>query len=384
MRVPEVARLLNQVSALARTQRKVNLLSGENFNVFRILKLESNEVRTHSAFLGELLNPAGSHGLGDAFLRLFIKTVNVPEFEPKGAKLRIEYPVGRINDGYDLGGRVDLYLESAAGDQCIMIENKIYAGDQPNQLARYCAYKPTAKLLYLTLDGSAPSEEATGRLSPADYQLCSYGKDIAKWLEGCCLAASAYPLVRETLRQYLNLINYLTGNTPQNFMHAETKQLLLSDLASFESAAHCRNVFEHIQQETTARLKEALFAAWETSFPNPIILALKYRIRLGVGCDRDGFHYSFRVTTLEGDDAPTEVVTQLVALIKSINHGFKSNNYNFGWRLFHASGLGHFERLPVEVQFQHANNISALVEAMIAEAAVDRHKLLSRLAEVVC
>ena len=53
-----VAGMLSQVSSLRRTQQKLALLSGENFNVFRILGLESREVRMHSAFLGELSGPA--------------------------------------------------------------------------------------------------------------------------------------------------------------------------------------------------------------------------------------------------------------------------------------------------------------------------------------
>jgi len=43
---------------------------GENFNIFKVLGLTSNEVRTHSAFIAELLNPDGSHGLRDIFIKI--------------------------------------------------------------------------------------------------------------------------------------------------------------------------------------------------------------------------------------------------------------------------------------------------------------------------
>lgn len=46
--------------------------SGENFNIFSILKMESKENDTHSAFLGELLNPNGSHLKEDLFLSAFV------------------------------------------------------------------------------------------------------------------------------------------------------------------------------------------------------------------------------------------------------------------------------------------------------------------------
>ena len=46
--------------------------NGDYFNVFNVLGLSSNETRTHSAFLAELLNPYGSHGMGDLFLKKFL------------------------------------------------------------------------------------------------------------------------------------------------------------------------------------------------------------------------------------------------------------------------------------------------------------------------
>ena len=48
-------------------------LTGENFNVFSILQMESAEVKTHSAIIAELLNPQGSHSQGTLFLKLFLQ-----------------------------------------------------------------------------------------------------------------------------------------------------------------------------------------------------------------------------------------------------------------------------------------------------------------------
>ena len=36
---------------------------GEYYNIFKTLGLQTSEVRLHSAFLAELLNPEGAHGL---------------------------------------------------------------------------------------------------------------------------------------------------------------------------------------------------------------------------------------------------------------------------------------------------------------------------------
>ena len=59
---------------------------GEFFNIFNVLKIGGNEVRLHSAFLAELLNPEGSHGLGNIFLVEFLKKLKVDNFQTNGAK----------------------------------------------------------------------------------------------------------------------------------------------------------------------------------------------------------------------------------------------------------------------------------------------------------
>jgi len=43
--------LLDKVMAIIKRYQKIAELSGENFNVFKILRLSSSEVRTHSAFI---------------------------------------------------------------------------------------------------------------------------------------------------------------------------------------------------------------------------------------------------------------------------------------------------------------------------------------------
>ena len=81
--------LLNQVDTIAKHSEELSKLNGENFNIFSILGLESNENRTHSNFIAALLNPKGSHGLSNVFLDLFIKHINFinPDFETLSASV---------------------------------------------------------------------------------------------------------------------------------------------------------------------------------------------------------------------------------------------------------------------------------------------------------
>ena len=67
--------LLESVEARLETHRELRRLRGENFNVFRVLRIEGNEDKLHSRFIAELLNPRGSHDQGDAFRRFFLPAV---------------------------------------------------------------------------------------------------------------------------------------------------------------------------------------------------------------------------------------------------------------------------------------------------------------------
>ena len=71
-----VKQLLSQVNTINEAYKIVKQNTGEDFNIFGILGMERKEVKTHSKFLAELLNPKGSHLQGDMFLKLFIEYLN--------------------------------------------------------------------------------------------------------------------------------------------------------------------------------------------------------------------------------------------------------------------------------------------------------------------
>lgn len=234
MEIIRLKHLLDQVKALNDRYKKIDELTGENFNVFRILKLESSEVRMHSAFLAELLNPNGSHGQKDAFLKLFLKSFcfkNNP-IHTESCKVEIEKHTGFINDEGTEGGRIDIVITDKFNHQ-IIVENKIYAGDQVNQLYRYYKYSPNADLIYLTLEGNEPSDLSKNELSiDVDFKCCSYALHVTEWLEKCRKEVVILPIIRESITQYLNLIKYLTNQTLNDAMAEELYSLLSSNLES--------------------------------------------------------------------------------------------------------------------------------------------------------
>ena len=205
------------ICALGQEQQEERNRKGENYNLFSILNIERYELK-HSALIANLLDPKGSHGCGDAFLRAFFEIALKERAYPfEGCTLPdsdTEYYTGPIAG--DTGGRIDILVKSSRYG--LIIENKIYAGDQDKQLTRYDNYgKKTFgadgyRLVYLTLYGYDASKESTATKSAEEvgYLRLSYAEDILRWLEQCVRLADNKPLVRESLNQYIRTIKQLT------------------------------------------------------------------------------------------------------------------------------------------------------------------------------
>jgi len=262
--------LLIQVSAFIKKYESIAEITGENFNIFKVLGLETNEVQTHSAFLTELLNLEGSHGRKDVFLKLFIDQMKnkfskeeiflmrFQNFKPETSRAYTEYHVGFINESRNEGGRIDILIKDKA-NTAIIIENKINAGDQKNQLVRYNNAYPNAPIFYLTLNGSQPSGESNGSLKNGKEFVCiSYEEDVIKWLDQCLKEAVNHPILRESIRQYINLIKLLTNQTMNDKMSEEIARTIAKNddfiKALFELQKS--NIMADVRKELIIKLKE--------------------------------------------------------------------------------------------------------------------------------
>ena len=130
-----IRNLLDSICLLAETYKKIEMAKGEGYNIFRVIDMTANETSVHSAFLADLLSPKGLHGMGDVFLRLFIEQIGLKtDFMTEKACVEREKYIGTVTK--TTGGRLDILIDDTAG-KSIIIENKIYATDQENQLIRY-------------------------------------------------------------------------------------------------------------------------------------------------------------------------------------------------------------------------------------------------------
>jgi len=236
-----------------------------------VLGMETSEVNTHSQLLAELLNPKGTHGLGDVFLRLWLEQLGIEDFDSSGASCFAEYFIGPVTPTE--GGRIDLLI--AHKSQRIIIENKIFAGDQVNQLLRYYNFDSKAPLYYLTLFGTAPSMESTGKgqLKPDQYTCISYATDVLQWLEKCRKEAADVPVLRETITQYIALIKKLTNQHFDGKMQTQLVNTILQDPDNLTAFLELQS------QGLTQAVYEKALASWEADLQKmaePLGLKLHY------------------------------------------------------------------------------------------------------------
>lgn len=216
--------LLNQISIIEKKNTEILDATGERFNMFRICGVNHYE-NTHSAILTEFLNPKGTHGLKSKLLECFIKTLGenftINGFNCENARIYTEYSTPK--------GRIDILIKDEKRKKAIIIENKIYANDQLKQLERYDSYaketyqKGNYQILYLTLDGKEATEQSGEGVS---YLTISYEENIINWLEKCVAIASRFPIVRETIIQYINHLKELTHQDMNNKNKEEITEVL--------------------------------------------------------------------------------------------------------------------------------------------------------------
>lgn len=261
MDLNNIETLLKDVNELVKHNNEITRLKGENFNVFRILGLETAENKTHSAFLCELLNPGGTHLKKARFLELFLQEVGCKrEWNYDNIKVIPECHIDIIDKKNKTGGRIDIYISD--GTNALSIENKIYAGDRETQIERYCNFnKENNKVYYLNLHGTEPDEKSKGELKEGDdFKVISYSKDILSWLTLCLKESADSPILRETIKQYIILIKKLTGELTDSYMEQELKNKIYQNL---ESASFIKDNYEQAINELKEGFRNEVKACLE-------------------------------------------------------------------------------------------------------------------------
>lgn len=184
-----------------KTNSAVQPLLATQFNVFDFISPDENRL---SDILACLLNPQGEHAQGGVFLEEFLRHVCDLKFSVRDVErvvVKREERTGLIDRNRR---RIDILIdvegfipEDSFG---VGIENKPWAGEQPEQLSDYlkqlrAAYGNQFKLLYLSASGDDPEsipEPERAELKKSGHLVCaSYTPMLLFWLETCETMISA-------------------------------------------------------------------------------------------------------------------------------------------------------------------------------------------------
>ena len=167
------------------------------FNLFDVLRITRAELQ-HSAFLAWLLDPCGSHGLRDYFLRSFLlKAAEEARDRAIGEITPLDVDAWRLSNIEVMTERhnIDILLISESDGFLCLIENKIGSGEHSNQLNHYLKKVEheytglTPFPIFLTPDGIEPeADEDAERYVPIGYEriatlieqvLCNRGSTLS-------------------------------------------------------------------------------------------------------------------------------------------------------------------------------------------------------------
>jgi hypothetical protein len=278
----------NQLTALS---RKIDVMrlrreaeqkaQHAHFNVFTTLLKAGDEVRLHTRFLFMLLNEKGKHDCERLFIELFCDVLS----ELGAINHAGEAFVFPTSDGGVAGfglkeffrglkadkiihanneeargdyGRFDLYFEYE--NHIVLIENKVWAREQDEQVEKYAKFlkeqKPGKKalLLYLTLDGK---EAQTAAKQP--YARISYSSHILAWLDKCLQATYAFVNINQTIQQYKQVVERLTGqNQFGEKQMSEIKDYLCKNPSLLQNVDAINKAASELHAETLKRFFDEL------------------------------------------------------------------------------------------------------------------------------
>lgn len=251
----EIEYLLKELNII-RKEYEIVKKREEKFNIFSALHKEHDERRLHSRFISVLLQPKGKHGNGIKFLELFVSHT---EFLDRFKCIESTVVFPKENDKKE-DNNIDILILNQTNKQCIIIENKIYAGDSNTtsggQLERYIKHaidekkipKENIFVIYLSLDGHQPSKESIKGFEDFENIITySYEELILPWINSCLTEVVSQPFLRESLIQYKKLIEKMTGNSASIEERKSYRELIGSSEDYMKSAKKLIDNFKHVK-----------------------------------------------------------------------------------------------------------------------------------------
>ena len=252
-----------------------------DYNIFTLFHYFSDEVNLHSNFIASLLDPNGDHYKNDLFLKLFLEMCGIDDFSIDTSRATV----------FKEFKHIDIYISD--GKKHIILENKVYAKDQPTQIARYIktikkegAEDEDIYVLYLHPDRELPKENSLGGYklnqdntklekdgSSINFKVISYGKEILEWIDKCKNEVSNLTDLNIFLSQYKDVIEMIYDRY-KRIDEMETANLVEIFKENYTAVSEIANNY----QETRKKIIDGFFKNVKDILEND--LKDKYSIEL--------------------------------------------------------------------------------------------------------
>lgn len=250
-------KLVEKTIPIIKNYEAENINNGYGNNIYSLLNAERDEVMTHEETIYSIFQNQYNHEIKQKLFSAFMIAMDLEEkYYHTEWDVEKEYFIGE--------GRIDLFFHSCDNTLAVVVELKIDAEDQENQLTRYYNFVKRSnyvdfEIVYLTLDGREPSEQSIEGI-PQTYHIClrSFGEHIVKWLSACTDIFETYSIDTSLLKQYEILLKKITQETYRQHEIAKLfcdKDSLLAGMALAEALPEAQ---EEIRYKFFEKLNEKI------------------------------------------------------------------------------------------------------------------------------
>ena len=280
------------------------------FNLLSIIEKDRDEAHIHSKIIYNLLSQNWGKKDKETFLTLFLKEIGIEDENIYDKNWEVTRE--KAFDLDTIKGRLDFEIKSK--DCIYIIEMKIDAGDQPEQLIRYQKFAKEQhkkyKIFYLTLDGHNASKKSIGEEEnleeneKVEYINISFQGEILNWLENCLKLVEGKENKSACINQYIASINKILGEKD-----TKIKDNILKSTEDIKTAITIYEKLNDKLQITLENFMSLLKEKLRTRIENEIIYYKKYV--------KDYYNYSL-------DKTPQDYPGLYIVLAEN-----KSNNSNY-------------------------------------------------------
>lgn len=268
----------NEMMDFKQKQSQQKMRGLNDYNILTTVLKPHDEVRLHSRMISSLLDTNGKHYQNSLFLESFLSVLGLNNFN-------LDFESTTVQNEFL---HIDIYITD--GTKHIIIENKIYADDQSQQIKRYIdniynLYPQTnyedVIVIYLSIDRMSPSDYSLGDFSindndilnsnnekKAGYKSMHYKSDILNWLYECKSEVQNITNLNEVFDQYIQVVEKITNQykghvmTLKDEMKKNRDQYLVAQEIIKNMPVMKRDIIKDFFDEVVERIQDKLGNSW--------------------------------------------------------------------------------------------------------------------------